>query len=88
MQAQKILALCVREEHYDDFLAIGKRVNRLDKSIIVSVNSVAFDPSSLPPLCRHLPLLTLYLVNPPATLPVRGHTLCMKDLGKLEEYKN
>lgn len=25
---------------------------------------------------------------PAATLPVRGHTLCVKDLGKWEEYKN
>jgi hypothetical protein len=88
MSAKKILAISTRQESYDDFVNIGKRVNRLDSSIIVSVNNGSFDTSQLPLHLHHLPLLTLYMVNPPNTLPLRGHTLCVKDLGKLEEYKN
>lgn len=88
MHAEKILAISCRDESYDDFVNIGKRVNRLDGSIIVSVHNGRFDPTQLPPNLNHLRLLTLYLVNPPAQMPRRGHTLSVQNIGKAEEHAN
>ena len=88
MQPKKILAICIRDESFEDFLSIAKRVNRIDKTIGVMIRNGSFHPSEIPLQYLSLPLLTLYLVNPPATLPARGHTLCVQDLGKWEEYKN
>ncbi len=88
MTQEKVLAICIRDESYEDFISIGKRIHRLDNSIIVNISNGAFHPNQLPARFNHLPLLTLYLVNPPDIVPTRGHTLCVKDIGKLEEYKN
>ncbi len=88
MTQQKVLAICIRDESYEDIISIGKRIHRLDNSIIVNISNGQFHPDQLPTRFNHLPLLTLYLVNPPDIVPTRGHTLCVKDIGKLEEYKN
>ena len=88
MAQEKILAICIRDESYEDFISIGKRIHRMDNSIIVNISNGAFHPDQLPMRFNHLPLLTLYLVNPPVIMPARGCTLCVKDIGKLEEYKN
>ncbi|MGB4346557.1 MAG: hypothetical protein WBJ21_09195, partial [Burkholderiaceae bacterium] len=88
MAHEKVLAICTREENYEDFVSIGKRIHRLDNSIIVNISNGQFHPEQLPTRFNDLPLLTLYLVNPPDKVPTRGYTLCVKDIGKLEEYKN
>ena len=88
MLLKKLLAVSVRDESFNDFLNIAKRVNRIDSNIGVMILNGSFHPSEIPLQYLSLPLLTLYLVNPPATLPARGHTLCVQDLGKWEEYKN
>ncbi len=88
MQEKKILAICVRDQNYEDFISVGKRIHRLDDSIIVNISNGQFHPEQLPARFNYLPLLTLYLVNPPDIVPARGHTLRVKDLGKLEEYKH
>lgn len=88
MSAKKILAICVRSQNYDDFINVGKRIHRLDNSIIIHISNGEFHPNKLAPHLNNLPLLSLYLVNPPDIVPARGHSLCVKDLGKLEEYKN
>ena len=87
MPAEKILAISCRDESCEDFINIGKRVHRLDSSIIVSINNGRFDPAQLPPQFNHLRLLTLYLVNPPAHMPRRGHTLAVRNVGKIAEYE-
>ncbi len=88
MQEKKVLAICVRDQNYEDFISVGKRIHRLDNSIIVNISNGQFHPDQLAARFNHLPLLTLYLVNPPDKVPARGHTLCVKDLGKLDEYTN
>ncbi len=47
MQA-KNFAISLHEESNGDFVQIGKRVNRLDGSIMVSVYNASFDPGELP----------------------------------------
>jgi hypothetical protein len=88
MKVKKLLVISIRDECFDDFLNIAKRVNRLDSSIGILIRNGIFHPSEIPLQYQNIPLLTLYLVNPPDFLPVRGHTLCVKDLGKLDEYTN
>ena len=88
MSVKKLLAICARDESFDDFLNIAKRINSMDTSIGVLIRSASFHPSEIPFQYLSLPLLTLYLVNPPTTLPTRGHTLCVEDLGKATEYEN
>jgi len=82
------LALSIREEIFEDFRNIAKRIERLDNSIGVLIRIERFHPHEIPLQFHGLPLLTLHLVNPPETPHTRGCTLCVKDLGKLEEYKN
>jgi hypothetical protein len=88
MKISKLLTISTRDENFDDFLNVAKRINRIDSTIGVLIRNGSFHPNEIPLRYLKLPLLTLYLVNPPDTLPVRGHTLCVKDLGKMEEYKN
>lgn len=37
MAQEKILAICIRDESYEDFISIGKRIHRMDNSIIVNI---------------------------------------------------
>lgn len=86
VKAEKHLVINIRDESYDDFVSIGKRINRLDGSIIVSVFNGNFTTDQIPSQVRHLKLLNLYLVNPPAVLPAQGHTVAVSHLGKIIEY--
>ncbi|MGB4347146.1 MAG: hypothetical protein WBJ21_12215 [Burkholderiaceae bacterium] len=88
MKVTKLLAISIRDESFEDFLNIAKRVNRLDSSIGILIRNGSFHPREIPLRYQNIPLLTLYLVNPPDTPHTRGCSLSVKDLGKLEEYKN
>ena len=69
-------------------ITIGKRIIRKTPEITVVINSEIYHPSRLNPALQHLPLLNIYLVNPPPVLPARGKTLFVKAINKLEQYQH
>ena len=61
----KGLIVVFRKESAQDFIAIAKRVRKIDPTIALLMVPDGFDPKKLPPIFYTLPTLVIYLVNPP-----------------------
>lgn len=84
----KGLILVVRRESIDDFKQIARRVSKLDPSIGVVGYPSAIAHKAIPPLFKHIPFLTIYLVNPPAAETTMNNVLAVKGMSKLAEFEH
>ena len=85
----KSLLIVMRRESLGDFEAIARRVRKMDPSIWIHLCPDRVDPQKIPPGFLNLPLLSIYLVNPPpdSFKPTAGQ-LAVKSISKLEEYEH
>jgi hypothetical protein len=81
---RKGLILVVRRESINDFRQIAQRVAQLDPSIGVIGYPSAIAQKTLPPIFKYVPLLTIYLVNPPKDNH-RGKILSVGPFSKIQE---
>lgn len=89
MAVTKGLVLVHREESAKDFVQIAKSMQKIDPSIAVMMYSDFADLSLAPPIFRHIPLLYVYMVNPPPKDVFHPYPMLrVKNLNKLDEYKH
>lgn len=81
-----LLCLNVRPENQGDFSAIAHKVQALAPHLGVLGRTGDLAWVVLPPDLQALPRLSVYLVNPPSSLPDRGAVLSVTNFGKHEEY--
>ncbi len=84
----KGLILVHRAENSQDFAEIGRRMRKLDPSIAVLMVPDFMNPKMLPPSFTDLPILIIYLVNPPAYEFKVMKKLAVRSLNKIEEYEH
>ena len=79
----------MREESLGDFEAIARRVRQIDPSIRVLLCPENIDPSAIPKGFLDLPLLLIYLCNPPPdTFKPTAGQLAVKSFTKIEQYEH
>jgi hypothetical protein len=89
MAVTKGLVLIHREESAKDFVQIAKQMQKIDPSIAVMMFSDFANLELAPPIFRHLPLLYVYMVNPPPENIFHPYPkVWVKNLNKLEEYEH
>lgn len=86
MQNAKCLVVVHRKHAADDFYQISRRINKIDKSIKVLMVKECLTSKMLPDDFHNLPMLVIYLVNPPPTEFKVATKLAVKYTNKLEEY--
>ena len=86
MAYKKALILVHRNENADDFEQIARRVRKLDPSIGVTMVSDFLTSKMVPPEYLNLPMLVVYLCNPPNTEFKVATKLAVKEMNKIEEY--
>lgn len=85
---QKGLILVFRPESSEDFQEIAKRVHELDPSIFVVGCSGEIVLKDLPDNIEKIPLLVVYLVNPPQEPALHlAPMLAVRLVDKVEEYE-
>lgn len=85
--AKKGLLLIFRPESSDDFREIARRVYKIDPSIYVVGQSAWVKVDQLPKGFLNLPLLVIYLVNPPPdSYNSKSATLAVSTASKIDEY--
>ena len=90
-QYTKALIVVHREESADDFREIAMRIKKLDPTICGAMAPEYISEEMLPPHFLALPLLVVYLVNPPASNAEQGiicnaTNLTVENLNKIQEY--
>lgn len=89
---RKGLILVFRPESSDDFKQISRRINRLDPSIGIIGCPQVIDPKLITNELLKLPLLVVYLVNPPSKdITHTAYKLAVKYFDKISEqahFKN
>ena len=83
---KKAVIVVHREESEDDFHEIARRVRKLDPSIGIATVSEFLTSKMVPAELLQLPLLVIYLCNPPKTEFKVATKLAVKEMSKLEEY--
>ncbi len=92
-QYTKALIVVHREESADDFREIAIRIKKLDPAICGAMAPGYISEEMLPPHFLALPLLVVYLVNPPASNAdqgvIRNAThIAVESINKIEEYEH
>jgi len=87
----KAIIVVHRKESTDDFREIASRIKKLDSTICGAMVPEYFSEDMLPAHFLELPLLVVYLVNPPSNSPDQGIirnavNIAVEDLGKIGEY--
>ena len=85
---QKSVIIVCRSESIDDFHQIAKRAHRLDPSIAVIPIAEHLHSSLIPKPLLNLPILVIFLVNPPAKEFALTAKMAVKNMTKLEEYEH
>ena len=85
---KKALIVVHRNESADDFQQIARRIRKLDPSIGVTMVSDFLTSKMLPAECLNLPMLVIYLCNPPPTEFKVATKIAVKVMSKIEEYEH
>jgi hypothetical protein len=90
---EKGLIIVHREESAEDFKEIAKRIKQLDPTIKGAMVSEWIFEERFPEQFFNMPLLVVYLVNPPKTSPDQfvfpnAKNIMVAELTKLEEYQH
>lgn len=85
---QKSVIIVCRSESIDDFHQIARRVHRLDPSIAVIPIPEHLHSSLIPKPLLNLPMLVIFLVNPPQKQFAVAGKMAVKAMTKLEEYEH
>lgn len=89
MLVQKGLLIVYRSESSEDFKQIARRVHKLDPSICLVFCHDAINPAKINPNFFKLPMLVIYLVNPPPDdFDHKAPFLAVKSIGKLKEFEH
>ena len=93
IQYTKALIVVHREESADDFREIALRIKKLDPTICGAMAPEYISEEMLPAHFLALPLLVVYLVNPPASNTDQGvirnaTNLAVESINKIEEYEH
>jgi hypothetical protein len=83
---KKALILVHRNENADDFQQIARRIRKLDPTIGVTMFSDFLTSKMLPPEYLNLPMLVIYLCNPPSSEFKVATKLAVKETSKIDEY--
>jgi hypothetical protein len=83
---KKALIVVHRNESADDFQHIARRIRKLDPSIGVTMVSDFLTSKMVPPEYLNLPMLVIYLCNPPPSEFKVATKLAVKEMSKVEEY--
>jgi hypothetical protein len=83
---KKALILVHRNENADDFQQIARRIRKLDPTIGVTMVSDFLTSKMVPPEYLNLPMLVIYLCNPPPSEFKVATKLAVKEMSKVEEY--
>ena len=92
-QYTKALIVVHREESAEDFREIAMRIKKLDPTICGAMAPEYISEEMLPAHFLILPLLVVYLVNPPASNNDQGvirnaSNLAVESLNKIQEYEH
>jgi hypothetical protein len=85
---KKALIVVHRNESADDFQQIARRIRKLDPTISVTMVSDFLTSKMVPDQCLNLPMLVVYLCNPPKTEFKVATKLAVKGMSKIEEYEH
>jgi len=85
---KKALIVVHRNENADDFQQIARRIRKLDSTICVTMVSDFLTSKMVPDQCLNLPMLVVYLCNPPKTEFKVATKLAVKAMSKIEEYEH
>ena len=85
---QKSVIVVCRSESMDDFHQIARRAHRLDPSITIIPIAEHLHSSLIPKPLLNLPILVIFLVNPPAKEFDLVAKMAVKNMTKLEEYEH
>jgi hypothetical protein len=85
---QKSVIVVCRSESMDDFHQIARRAHRLDPSITVVPIAEHLHSSLIPKPLLNLPMLVIFLVNPPDKEFHIAGKMAVKHMTKLEEYEH
>ena len=85
---QKSVIIVCRSESIDDFHQIARRAHRLDPSITVIPIAEHLHSSLIPKPLLNLPMLVIFLVNPPDKEFHVAGKMAVKHITKLEEYEH
>ncbi|CEN56681.1 hypothetical protein [Candidatus Methylopumilus turicensis] len=85
---KKAVIVVYREENAEDFQQIARRVKRLDSSLGVAMVPEFLTSKMVPPEFLQLPLLVIYLCNPPETEFAIAAKIAVKEMSKIEEYEH
>ncbi|QDD11714.1 hypothetical protein [Candidatus Methylopumilus rimovensis] len=85
---QKSVIIVCRSESIDDFHQIARRAHRLDPSIAVIPIAEHLHSSLIPQSLLNLPMLVIFLVNPPQKEFALAGKMAVKRMTKLEEYEH
>lgn len=83
---KKAVIVVHREESTEDFKQIARRMHKLDPSIGVAMLPSYVTSKMVPPEFLHVPLLVVYLVNPPPQSFSVAAKLAVEPVDKIEEY--
>ena len=82
------LIIVHRNENADDFQQIARRIRKLDPSIGVTMASDFLTSKMVPPEYLNLPMLVIYLCNPPPSEFKIATKIAVKEMSKIEEYSH
>ena len=85
---KKAVIVVHREENAEDFEQIARRVRKLDPSVGVTMVSDFLTSKMVPSEYLNLPMLVIYLCNPPPTEFKVATKLAVKEMSKIEEYEH
>lgn len=85
---RKALIVVHRNENADDFQQIARRIRKLDPTISVTMVSDFLTSKMVPAECLNLPMLVVYLCNPPPTEFKVATKIAVKEMSKIEEYEH
>lgn len=84
MSGERLLVLNVRPQNVGDFQQITKRIAQIAPDVAVLGRPGDFQPAMVPLALRHLPRLTIYMVNAPLQLS-QGTVLSVCRISKREQ---
>ncbi len=88
IKLKKAVIVVHRKESGDNFQEIAKRIKKLDPTIGVTMVSEFLTSKMVPAEFLNLPLLVIYLCNPPPTEFNVAAKLAVKEMSKIEEYEH
>lgn len=87
-KAIKALIIVCRKENTKDFEEIARRVRKLDSAITILVVPDWLTSKMLPPEFLNLPMLVIYLCNPPPIEFKVATKLAVRAMNKVEEFEH